>query len=427
MFGISGVIAIIQYIGMWNMPESPVWLKEQGRHEEAILTMARIRQGQGSSCATTTDDHHRVIGSGGDDGQHQQQRGCHTEGATTGTRNSITSYEAVTAPSEHSTTSSSDSTWSGLSSPALSIRGLLGRCSFYCNQFMYLLRQLQVFVRETILHYRRQGYVALFLAVTQQLCGQTNVLSYAPIIFANSSSGSGASSSSPDDYVRGWATLSIGLVKFAVTVIVIWKIESIGRRVLLLTGMAIIAIGLLLLAIAFSGAETSADQETAYVDNSGTVVEDTGDGFYLAMPGVLLVVCGYSMSFGPLTWLLTSELFPTDIRGRALGFSTIITYLCAAFVTLTFLSAQEWFSPTAVFFLYLLVTCLGFIFAYTAIPDTKEKTTDEIEDDFDQMPWWRGLQRTSGRRTRRRGEDASPLFGVVDENGGSKVHETEMT
>jgi len=103
---------------------------------------------------------------------------------------------------------------------------------------------------------------------------------------------------------------------------------------------------------------------------------------------VLLVVCGYSCSFGPLTWLLTSELFPTDIRGRALGASTIITYLCASLVTYTFLTAQSLVGASVVFSCYLFVTCLGLIFALLAIPDTGGKAADEITKDLDNMPWW---------------------------------------
>jgi hypothetical protein len=236
-------------------------------------------------------------------------------------------------------------------------------------------------VATTVQSYRRQAYIAIFLSVTQQFCGQTNVLSYAPLIFASVAGGDDASSLS---FVRGGATLSIGLVKFLVTVLVIWKIETLGRRFLLLAGMATIAAGLLLLIIAFGDTQVDTQQ-----NDQATAVDDAGAGFYFALPGVLLVVSGYSMSFGPLTWLLTSELFPAEIRGRALGANTIVTYMCAAVVTYTFLSAEEIFGSTFVFGFYLIVTCLGFLFAYTAIPDTGGKSVEEIENDLKAMLWWK--------------------------------------
>jgi SP family arabinose:H+ symporter-like MFS transporter len=200
------------------------------------------------------------------------------------------------------------------------------------------------------------------------LCGQANVLNYAPYIFEQAA---GA-----DDPPR-WSTLAIGLVKFFVTVLVIWKIEKVGRRNLLLIGMIFISAGLLALIVAFGGSNNNPESWT------------NQKGFDLALPGVLFVVTGYSMSYGPLQWLLTSELFPTEIRGRALGASTIVTYLCASFVTRTFLSAQSALGPAKVFAIYCVVNSIGIVFAYLAIPDTGEKTVKEIEVALHQMWWWR--------------------------------------
>jgi hypothetical protein len=103
---------------------------------------------------------------------------------------------------------------------------------------------------------------------------------------------------------------------------------------------------------------------------------------------MLLVVCGYSMSFGPLTWLLTSELFPAEIRGRALGCSTVVTYLGAALVSATFLSARSAVGAPAVFGAYLAATAAGAAFACRAIPDTRERSPREIDQELDRMPWW---------------------------------------
>jgi uncharacterized membrane protein YdfJ with MMPL/SSD domain len=58
-------------------------------------------------------------------------------------------------------------------------------------------------------------------------------------------------------------------------------------------------------------------------------------------------------------------------------------------VTSTFLTAQEVFGPSAVFGFYLLITLIGVVFAFTAISETKGKSEAEIEQDLDQMLWWR--------------------------------------
>ena len=167
--------------------------------------------------------------------------------------------------------------------------GLVHRVGFVACQVFYLYKQFYTFAVAVMREYRRQAYIALFLAVTQQFCGQANVLSYAPLIFAAASGGDAAS------HVQGWATLSIGLVKFAVTVVVIWKIESIGRRFLLLFGIATIAAGLFLLAVAFAGTKVVPDGNDP--DGGGGGVSHLPYRvFYLlsvATP-VLLVLCrGY--------------------------------------------------------------------------------------------------------------------------------------
>jgi len=405
MFGLSGVIALIQFSGMWFMPESPVWLAEQ-RHR-------RRREG---------------------DRRHFASAQTIPVDETFTADSSTTAVRRLSPPSYDTNTVGQGST----AACAPPIDGRIphehgyGHYSSYhdsfvrrplaaaCRQKSLFQQQLQgylAFLRQLFSpYYRRQTSIALFLAVTQQFCGQTNVLSYAPMIFAVALD---SSSSDSTLTAAGWSTVLIGAVKFVITVLVIWKVEVFGRRPLLIVGMTVIAMGLVLLTLAFESAPEAAEAGGGSGENASKLSKSSLHGFELAMPGVLLVVSGYSMSFGPLTWLLTSELFETDIRGRALGFGTIVTYMSAAMVTYTFLSAQDWIGPGRVFAIYLLVTCLGILFAYTAIPDTKEKSVEEIRLSLDRMLWWQGSSLFSWKRrpsTSSSGAtgDASPLFGSLE-------------
>jgi MFS family permease len=318
IFGWAGVLACVQFVGMWGLPESPIWLEEQDRMEESVKAWEQIN---GRPAPPISQELQEI-----------------SEDSIGRVLNPDSQY-----PTYSPTTNNNH----------------IGHRPANPHQHLTFI--------QTIVRYRQQIYLALFLSVTQQLCGQTNILNYAPIIFAQVTDG--------DDV--GWSTLAIGIVKFIVTVLVIWKIEYMGRRFLLLAGTTIIALGLLCLIVAFGGYQ-----------NPDTWSARTSS-FQLALPGVLMVVCGYSMSFGPLTWLLTSELFPTEIRGRALGASTIVTYLCASLVTNTFLSAQSWWGPSKVFAIYFICTAMGIVFSYLAIPDTGEKTVEQVEEAIHQMWWWR--------------------------------------
>jgi MFS family permease len=368
MFGFSGIIAMVQFLGMWNMPESPKWLYERGRIEESRAARLKI---QGDRDENET--HHPVEG-----------------------------YQTIVVSLQPTSDSS-------LFTESLASSGPTGRristIIVWIPQVLSdFYHQIRGFGTTLVTQYRRQAYIGLFLAVTQQLCGQTNVLNYAPLIFA---------SVDKDATSMGWTTLSIGLVKFAVTCVVIWKIERLGRRFLLLTGMGTIAVGMLCLTLAFV--------QTKDVGSAGMQV--------LALPGVLLVVCGYSMSFGPLTWLLTSELVPTDIRGRALGASTIITYLTAAMVTYTFLSFQALCGPSFVFLTYLVVTCVGWLFCFLAVPDTGGKTVEEIEEELDHMYWWRSTDNSSPHFQRRR-SSSRDISSTDDQSTATQIqrlHEAEIS
>jgi MFS family permease len=332
MFGIAGWIAVVQLLLMVTlMPESPVWLQEQGRDSERMLVLQTIygEEDLPEQLNEETEPNLNLMNRYNSD---LRRRTSSSQQLIAD--DDLRTYEALTAnhDSDHS-------------------RG-----------YVKLLQQFR--------QWRIQGYIALFLSIAQQLSGQTAVLSYAPLIFA-----------AIDENASSSTTLWIGLVKFAVTVLVIWKIEYLGRKFLLLTGMGILAIGQLLVAIAFKIGVTD--------DGGGDDEQQEQSGMWLALPGVLLVVMGYSASFGPLTWLLTSELFPTNIRGRALGTSTIVTYLFASLTTATFLSMQTVLGSSTVFALFALVTSLGMVFVYFAIPDTGGKTADQIDTILNDMWWWR--------------------------------------
>lgn len=72
-----------------------------------------------------------------------------------------------------------------------------------------------------------------------------------------------------------------------------------------------------------------------------------------------------------------------------MGVSTIVTYCCAALVTRTFLSAKKVLGPSKVFAIYCIITIFGIIFEYLAIPDTGEKSVEQIDEALGGMYWWR--------------------------------------
>jgi MFS family permease len=424
MFGLSGIVAVIQFVGMWTMPESSVWINE--RSKQHLFSMKRQ-----SVLAISNKKTDTTVSS-----SEQSRLPVLHDHQIHGTEivDDVLMINSVAAPTRKIAMMTSPNTRQLVQYHSISSKGLQLQDNQstrdtsvavdyqsdtttdedsdhtdgqqYANPILWLTSLSSAQTRSCI--------VAVFLAVAQQFCGQTVVLSYAPHILATAAAAAtihskhgtidvNSNNSTVDsnvdefnDVAEEWATLSIGLVKFAVTVIVIWKIERCGRRNLLLSGMATIAMGLLLLTFSFAKRLETADldSESPTDDNADvSTPQISSNNRVLVLPAILLVVTGYSMSFGPLTWLLTSEMFPTEIRGRALGMSTIVTYFCAAAVTNTFLSAQQWIGARIVFTSYCFITCVALVFASLAIPETGGKSVTQIEREMNEMPFWRKFGR----------------------------------
>lgn len=120
------------------------------------------------------------------------------------------------------------------------------------------------------------------------------------------------------------------------------QVDHVGRKPLLQYGCVIIGSGLLLLTIGF-----------ALGFNESPI---------MFMCGCSLTVSGYSLGFGPVNWILSSEMFPTVIKGRALSLSVIITNIVQFMINLIFLPLADLVSIECTFLIFFLFTCMSWCF-----------------------------------------------------------------
>lgn len=199
--------------------------------------------------------------------------------------------------------------------------------------------------------------------------------------------------------IRAQVYLFIDWISFfsqlAATVVSLLLVDRMGRRKTLLLGALIMAASLICLSVfAFvqqQGSDTmrptcTDDQPSNYSSNvTSPLTDDCGSSShvnpalrYMALAALMAYVAAYSFSFGPVTWLLLSEIFPAAIKGRAMAVSTSVNWAVNLVISATFLRTVQLLSLGGVFVGYAVLTFLSIVFIFLAVPETRNKTLHRI-------------------------------------------------
>uniref|UniRef100_A0ACD5XE13 Uncharacterized protein n=1 Tax=Avena sativa TaxID=4498 RepID=A0ACD5XE13_AVESA len=204
----------------------------------------------------------------------------------------------------------------------------------------------QVFEGASLKAFTIGGGLVLF----QQITGQPSVLYYATSILQT------AGFAAASDAAK--VSILIGLFKFLMTGFAVFKVDDLGRRPLLIGGVSGITIALLLLA-------------AYYKILSGYP--------YVAVGALLLYVGSYQVSFGPISWLMVSEIFPLRTRGRGISLAVLTNFGSNALVTFAFSPLQGYLGPANIFLLFAAISVLALVFVILNVPETKGLSLEDIE------------------------------------------------
>ena len=196
--------------------------------------------------------------------------------------------------------------------------------------------------------------IGITLAVLQQWCGINVIFNYAQDIF----SGAG--------YVLSSILFNIvitGIVMCVFTVVAIATVERLGRRLLMLSGCA----GLTLIYIVL-----------------GALYHQHVQGLPMLLLVVAAIAC-YAMTLAPITWVILAEIFPNEIRGRAMAISTTALWAACFLLTYTFPLLNARLGIAGTLWIYAAICAGGYLFVFTQLPETKQRTLEEI-----QRSWERG-------------------------------------
>ncbi|XP_006812575.1 solute carrier family 2, facilitated glucose transporter member 12-like [Saccoglossus kowalevskii] len=103
---------------------------------------------------------------------------------------------------------------------------------------------------------------------------------------------------------------------------------------------------------------------------------------YVALISLMLYVAAYSIGFGPVTWILLSEIFPSGIRGRATSFATVVNWGTNLVISLTFLNLVNGLGISWTFILYGFICAASIVFVYLFVPETKNRSLEQVSADI---------------------------------------------
>jgi sugar porter (SP) family MFS transporter len=195
--------------------------------------------------------------------------------------------------------------------------------------------------------------VAAGLFVFTNLSGIDAILYYAPVIFREV----GMGETGPII-----ATVGLGTINVVATVLAMWLVDRVGRRPLLLWGLAPMAISLVVMSVCLL--------QGSSVGGIATIV----------CLGIFIVA--FAVSLGPLPYVLMSEIFPSAVRPLGMAVAAATAWGVNAVVSVSFLPLANAIGMSGAFFVFAGVCAVAFVFVYRLVPETKGRTLEEIERDL---------------------------------------------
>lgn len=193
--------------------------------------------------------------------------------------------------------------------------------------------------------------IGIVLAVFQQWCGINVIFNYAEEIFS-------AAGYAVNDIMLN--IVITGSVNLVFCFIAMYTVDKLGRRPLLLFGAGSLAI----------------------------IYAVMGTLFFFEVKGlpllilVILAIAAYSMTLAPVVWVVLSEIFPNRIRGAAMAVGTLALWSACFILTYTFPLLNDGLGASGTFWLYGVICVLGFIFILKKLPETRQKSLEQIEKEL---------------------------------------------
>ncbi len=220
--------------------------------------------------------------------------------------------------------------------------------------------------------------IGVVMAVMQQIIGINTVIYYGATILGYAGFSTGSSIAQ---------AVFIGAVNLLGAVIAVFLLDKVGRRAPLLGGTTGSVIGLIALGLYFSA---SGHFQHAHA--------------WIALVSMMFYIACFEISLGPIFWVMIAEIFPLQARAKAMAICTMFNWAFNFFVSFFFLDAVKALGQNGTFFLYAGFGILAIIFFDLRVPETKDRSLEQIESDVHHEPQLNAERRRQQRDTRGAGE-----------------------
>jgi len=197
-------------------------------------------------------------------------------------------------------------------------------------------------------HYKRPFFLAIMLAVFNQVSGINAIIYYAPRIFEMAGLGKSAALLS---------SVGIRTINFIFTLLAIFFIDRLGRRLLMHIGSVGLIVTLFMVAFSF------------YSENE----QMTRVPIYL-----FLYIGFFAFSQGAVIWVFIAEIFPNDLRAIGQSVGSFTHWIMAAIIAAIFPALTAVVGPGNTFALFALMMIFQWIFVFVWMPETKGRTLEDL-------------------------------------------------
>jgi SP family galactose:H+ symporter-like MFS transporter len=198
--------------------------------------------------------------------------------------------------------------------------------------------------------------VGVLLQVFQQLVGINMMIYYSPTIFGYAG-------------MTGLlAMMTVPTVNMLFTFPAIHLVEKWGRKKLLYVGAVAMLVTMLASGFAF--------QTIGSVSDPSLI---GGAPKTLLLISVIVYIFGFAVSWGPVVWLVCSEIFPLEGREVGMTITTMVNWTFAGLVMANALTFMKTYGNASIFYVFAGLCVLAIVFVALFVPETKGITLEELE------------------------------------------------